>query len=258
MSKSKRDLRKTKMPGNWVRLGRPERERRRFAFSNETASFPSVEIFDRRSLWNVFGSNINVIEHDLNFRIRDHIRSLFSNNSRVVNVLDLGCGKGVALNDLKRLFGDRVRTFGQVAAVSPSEKYEGVDRLLVGSLTLPDKPLRLVRVNMGMNVELDKNMVFRARPIMDLIYSYFGTSYHSFLKLTVLEEVIKWLRPGGIAVIQFDCFSPNSLKFNDDVRFKNEIALLLRQYRINNFEFKRTGSDLWPTVLFFQKPVVKL
>ncbi len=236
-----------RVPFPWRRLGRSERTRKPNNYAREVSIFDGyVTARDIRATWGVFETGINNAKRILHFDIKRHVAALLSkDNVRVVNVLDLGCGKGVALNDLKRLFGDRVRTFGQVAAVTSNEKYDGVDRLLVGSLTLPEKPLKLVDKSKVVNVNLDKCRVFRPRPIMDLIYSTYGPAYHSFLRLTIFEEVIKWLRPGGIAVIHF------GTPYNR-LELKNELAVLMKQYGVKEWFIKKGG------ILYFEKPFVKI
>jgi ubiquinone/menaquinone biosynthesis C-methylase UbiE len=92
---------------------------------------------DRYKHWTSFYTKIIDIERTIGFPIRTII------NKRIVNfsekkpfkVLDLGCGGGVALGQLKTQFGAKIKTVGLVLEKTPGEKYKHVDRLLLDMQT---------------------------------------------------------------------------------------------------------------------------
>lgn len=88
----------------------------------------------------------------------------------------------------------------------------------------------------------------------DLIYSYFGAAHHSNLKVTAIEKVIKFLKPGGIAAIDLGVASGIKAEKIDKTTLK-EIRTLFAQNGIRKATFgKRAGI----TYVRFQKPFSKL
>ena len=229
---------KKSLPKHWQRTKRTEAEK-----------FPEMAIEDRKRLalarekdrtadWDYFGMSTLDVEKFLDAKLTDIIMERLRNrkSEKTVSVLDLGCGNGRALFELKRSFGEGIRTVGMVIEKSPNADYAGVDRLMKGPITeiIP-------------------------RESFDVIYSALGSVFHSRLPRTALENVVKWLKPGGTAILHL-------FRSTADDRIKlNEVVTVLRQNGIVKPELeeievmwpdRKTFDRIW--ILKFKKPKIHL
>ena len=119
----------------------------------------------------------------------------------VVDVLELGCGFGTALLDLRARYGRRARLFGMNRRARDGDAEamwrNGVERGLIvpdATLTVPLPTIAFADVADGLPFAADT---------FDVVYSqvawlYFGN------KVRVMQEVIRVLRDDGIAKIDAD------------------------------------------------------
>jgi SAM-dependent methyltransferase len=169
---------------------------RRRLKKEEATHRAEAEIMDQTSTknkqgWVRFGSPLSVVETNLHFGIRDFTRLKIRQlkGRRKYCVMELGCGPGDSLAELKTEFGVNVRTIGLVLKKTSGIKYNGVDKLLeedIHRLKLKESP--------------------------DFIYTHFGSLDKTALKRDALEKVIHWLRPGGTAVLHFGETTPEAMK----------------------------------------------
>ena len=183
---------------------------------------------DRGGGWLSFRTPLPIIEHVLGVKIGDRISRAIGSYSqrRPFKVLNVGCGAGTALAELKERFGNKIKTVGAVMEKTPGEKYKGVDRLLVGDIKSANP-----------------------RERYDLVYSYIGAVIHSGLKTTVLDRIISFLKPGGQAIINIG--GPGPLQ----EPLLNEMRTLLDKKGIRDYRFARSAAI--PT-LVFRKPLKRL
>ena len=119
---------------------------------------------------------------------------------RVVRVLELGCGFGVALLDLRARYGDRLEVFG----INRAPHDGGIDSML---LTLRDRGgrttdaverdlPRILYADIGSRLPFDDES-------FDLVFSQVAWLYFSN-KIGVVREVIRLLGIDGVAKIDAD------------------------------------------------------
>jgi SAM-dependent methyltransferase len=168
----------------------------------EAEAQKSYRELDRESRWGYFRTSLPNVENSLQFSITGWIESRIKNHTpqNPLKVLDLGCGAGTALGELKQRFRDRIRTVGQVLEKSPGEKYQGIDRLAEGSF--PQK---------------------RLHESFDLIFSHMGSTDYTKLQLHTIEETLKLLKPGGIAIVGLSSVSPLSERAIKTILMQNGI-----------------------------------
>lgn len=139
----------------------------------------TIKFIDRRGGHIFFRTTLKEIEREFSTSITRMIREKITGaKSRQVNVLDLGCGAGTALSQLKEIFGNKIKTTGVLLERKKAEKYRGIDNLIVGDAVL-----------------------IKLKEKFDVIYSHAGPFYSSAQKPALLHNVIQMLAPGGIAVI---------------------------------------------------------
>jgi len=215
---------KRKLPKGWARIGRPETKRSPERAEIEEIMAGEHRKKDKAGRWLYFTTPIWGVEEGLGARFSPIIRqAIRRNRSGKATVLDLGCGAGSALQDLKRQFGGSVKTVGQVLERTPGEKYGGVDRLIEGEIT------KIV-----------------PRESFDLIYSYSGSVRGTRLKQSTVEKVVGWLRPGGTAVIDIGLLGIIGEAEID------EIKTTLKVNGIKRWRFTKKGA------LAFRKPATGL
>lgn len=169
---------------------------------------------DRESRWGYFRTSLSNVENNLQFSITGWIESRIKNHTpqNPLKILDLGCGAGTVLGELKQIFGDRIRTVGQVLEKSPGEKYQGIDRIAEGPF--PQK---------------------RLHESFDIIFSHMGSIDYSRLPLQAIEETAKLLKHGGIAIVGLEANSPLS---------ERAIKTILMQNGIKNPEIYKTSKSI--------------
>ncbi|MDO8647188.1 MAG: class I SAM-dependent methyltransferase [Candidatus Diapherotrites archaeon] len=139
----------------------------------------SIRLMDRRGGHIFFRTTLKEIEREFSTSItRIVLEKLTGAKSRQVNVLDLGCGAGTALSQLKETFGSKIKTTGALFERKKSEKYWGIDNLIVGDAAL-----------------------IKPKERFDVIYSHAGPFYSSAQKTALVHNMIQMLAPGGTAVV---------------------------------------------------------
>ncbi|MCX6799109.1 MAG: class I SAM-dependent methyltransferase [Candidatus Diapherotrites archaeon] len=179
---------------------------------------------DQRKAWQYFRTPLDVIEKRLGVDISGMARALAEkrDGKSQVKILDLGCGRGTALAQLKQLLGASVKTVGVVEERTPKEGYSGVDRLLVGNM-----------------------LQLQPRETYDVIFSHMGAVHHTPLQTTAVERVIGWLKPEGTAALEVrHAFAEGSLVVQ-------EVLTVLAQNGIKDWKYK--GN-----VLVFKKPAPRV
>jgi SAM-dependent methyltransferase len=230
--RQKKAERKKMMPKYWARTFRPEEERNPAKFNLEERGVKTMKRTDQEIHWVMRSSGIkevqNFLNHSINFEIKERLKA-----KKKVFVLDLGCGSGRTLNDIKQLFGNRVHTTGQVLQKPKfnKESYTGVDRLLEGEL---------------------RNI--KPKNTFDIIYSHFGATAYTELKATAVEKIVQWLKPGGIAVLDFGGVGSSILTG----LYNKELLTILRQNGITPKKIKKTLILRRIKKIVFEKPVPKI
>lgn len=121
--------------------------------------------------------NIRQYEKNFNFRRNTFvklIREIIKRNGHA-SVMDVGCGEGVFLSQLKRRFKKNITTAG-VSLKRPSN----------------DKNIDVLRIQQAERPSFSKSF--------DLIFSVQMTSYSNH-RASVLKNIFRALKPGGIAFI---------------------------------------------------------
>ncbi|MCX6801936.1 MAG: class I SAM-dependent methyltransferase [Candidatus Diapherotrites archaeon] len=207
----------------WTRIGRSEAERFPAKAIGDRLRSAIAGFKDMDSHWDLWGASLGQVNDFCGFDIEAHIRERISNlkPGKIFKVLDAGCGPGSTLAEIKKKFGNRVKTVGLTVKRSFYSSYDGVDRLITGSIT---------EVN--------------PREQFDFIYSFSGAHLMTELKETSIQRTIGWLKPGGTAFITLplDRMEPDT--------FRN-IQTTLRANGI-----KETG--FYGIFFFFTKPERKL
>jgi len=223
---------KQKLPPFWRRVSRSEAERNRELREGE--AIDSIERVNtgRRGIWPCFRTPLNTIEERLGVNITGLVRALIEKNMPLfiekrggkspVKILDLGCGSGAALAQLKWAFGTGVKTTGIVEERTPNEVYSGVGRLLVGNM---------LRLQPGEKYEV--------------IFSHKGAVYHTPLQATAVERVIGWLKLGGTAALEMKHV------FTEGNPVVQEVLTVLAQNGIKDWKY--IGN-----MLVFRKPVPRI
>ncbi|MBN2126757.1 MAG: class I SAM-dependent methyltransferase [Candidatus Diapherotrites archaeon] len=208
----------------WKRIFHPEHKRNPEFYALKTKDLAQVEKCDSEGPWGIFYSDLDKVEDYLKFKIRTHISKRINNYSeeKPFKVFDLGCGAGVALNELKKKFGAKIRTVGLVlklpdSFLNKSQGLEKLDRLIEG---------RLAEIN--------------PRESFDLIYSHSGATVYESKRLESVQKIIGWLRPGGVAILEIS-------------KINNELKTLLMQNGIKKYSFRKRIGFRNP-VLEFKKP----
>ncbi len=135
VKRAKKKARKKALRGiGWQRLGKPEAERRPGKARIKRENVEKLREWDRARKWPCFGDGLREVERNLGVRISEIVKKRVSAlpKGKKLSVMEAGCGPGKALEKLKQLFGERVRTVGLVLEKSPGEAYKGVDRLVEG------------------------------------------------------------------------------------------------------------------------------
>ena len=219
-----RASREKKRPEFWKRVLKPEAERdERRGWAEGVKGRRRVDE-DRRGAWKYFRTPLNAIEKRLGVDISGLARALAEKRGgkSQVKVLDLGCGNGIALAQLKKEFGASVKTVGVVEERTPKETYSGVDRLLVGNM-----------------------LGLQPRESYDVIFSHMGAVHHTPLQTTAVERVIGWLKPGGTAALEM------RHAFAEGSPVVQEVLTVLAQNGIKDWKYK---GD----VLVFKKPAPRM
>ncbi len=228
--------RKGKLPAFWQRITRPESKRAGDRTRSEESKEERSREADRTRGWGTFHTKLRELKRETGFDILNAIKSGIGNftEDRPFKVFDLGCGGGIALGQLKKKFGTRIKTVGLVFERTPGQKYNHVDRLIIGNVKK-----------------------VQPKESYDLIYSFQGAIAHIEMKTTALERVIAWLKPGGTAVLDI-----GELHLQDSRL--GEIKTLLMQNGIKDYKldvlrtYRYSRSETPCRVLIFKKPVRKL
>ncbi|MFH1239617.1 MAG: class I SAM-dependent methyltransferase [Candidatus Diapherotrites archaeon] len=177
--------------------------------------------------WPAFRSELWKVEKNLQTNIVEYVQERISKFSEKTpfKVMDLGCGAGVALKELKGRHRKKIKTTGVVLRKTSGETYGGVDRLIEGDIN---------QIN--------------PREKYDLIFSNAGATFYTRLKTTAFERVISWLKPDGRAILEMGHMSEDTL---------NELKTLLMQNGIKNYELRK-DTAVGGIILDFIKPVPKL
>jgi len=227
--RAKKHARKNSL-SSWARIKRPEAKRKPIRAKVASDASELYKRMDLKGSWFIFGWSLKEVELGLDVGIsaitKKGVRGL--KKGEKYSVLDAGCGPGSALGDLKKSFGNRVRTVGLALKKTPGESYCGVDRLIEGRLTKVEP-----------------------REKFNLIYSYSGAHFFEELNLTAVEKTINWLKPGGIAVINID-ISNRGIPVSEVSQIKKEIKTVLKANGIKRWELKKDK------VLIFKKPKRKI
>jgi SAM-dependent methyltransferase len=215
-----------KLPKFWKRVSRPEVEQKP---SKKRSKSYWKRLADKdlpgKTRWPKVNSNLQGLMRELKFDIAEEVARRIKLGKNRVSVLDSGCGHGVALGELKDLFGDKVRTVGLTLQKSPDSTYRGVDRVVEN--------------------RIEKTVM---KESFDLVYSYIGAHFYTKQKITALKKTISWLKQGGKAVVDIG-IHPGPGPWEEEY---NELRTVLRANGITNWKFLR-GS-----VLYFEKPTIKL
>lgn len=137
----------------------------------------AIRFMDRRGGHIFFRTSLEEIEKEFRISITRIIQAKTKKQARV-NVLDLGCGAGTSLSQLKAIFGNKIKTTGVLLERKKTEKYSGIDKLIIGDAT-----------------------IIKPKEKYDVIYSHAGPFYSSAYKPALLQNIIQMLAPGGIAVV---------------------------------------------------------
>lgn len=149
---------------------------------SNTARYTATRNTQRPVEWFHYGSTIPQATARLNFNLHQFLREhVEKQKGNPLNVLDLGCGPGVALGEIKSHFGHKVQTTGITLIRDPQASYAGVDRVKVGKFE---------------DASFDQKF--------DLIYSVDGVTTHTLNKAAAVKKVITLLRPGGLAVLDLN------------------------------------------------------
>jgi len=228
-----------KLPDYWERIGRAEEAKHPGRLEKELNLLKAFKKGDREAKWNFFDTSIETLEKDLGAGIQGYISDRIHRHSKEnpFKVLDLGCGNAKALRQLKDRFKDRINVVGYNLAEPEDVSFEDLDRHLTGEITS-------VNPHEG----------------YDLIYSRKGAFNHTHLPITTLEKVVKWMKPGGIAILQRDNLNlerkSSQVGREEKMREYNEIKTSLRR---NGIDPKHAHITGWrKDVLVFQKPHRKL
>lgn len=180
--KIKKEQRRKKLPARWQRTFRPETVKHPDLEREERLSVDHNRKSDRKFSYAWGSSSLEKVQKELKFDISAHIKTAFASarftSSQPFKVIELGCGKGLALRSLKQQFGDRIKTVGLVLEKTPGFEYEGIDKLHTGELRY-----------------------LNPHEKYDFIYSEAGSIFNSAVKRTAIEKVIELLKPGGTAVV---------------------------------------------------------
>lgn len=119
----------------------------------------------------------------------------------VVRVLELGCGFGSVLLELRNRYGNRVEAFGLNRRPRDGDadamRRNGIERGLIGAETPPAEPLPTIVFG-----DVAEGLPFDDASI-DLVYSQVAWLYFGD-KIGVLREVCRVLRDDGLAKIDAD------------------------------------------------------
>ncbi|MCX6802738.1 MAG: class I SAM-dependent methyltransferase [Candidatus Diapherotrites archaeon] len=217
----------------WVRTGRPEKERAPWRVKKEKDYRESciAQDLDPNPKSYVVNNSISEIEKWSRVNIRGIIRTGIKKlgGKRPFAVLDLGCGQATAATQIKQEFQDNARVVGVTLEKVPGADYGGIDRLVKGNIH---------EVKIGGQ--------------FDLIYSWTGAVRHTYLTASAIEKVIGLLRPGGVAVIDIGRMEP---QFGWDKWRKQllEIETILKANGIRRMHYY-AKRDL----LVFSKPNIRL
>lgn len=125
---------------------------------------------------------------------------------RKVRLLEIGCGYGVVLAQLRRRFGDQVDLVGTNKVRSHGDRDTMVSAALVRGVFTPEE-IRSVRLPTIANCDVSDGLPFDAYSF-DLVVSQMCIQYLPD-KILFLREAARVLKAGGIAMIHtpLDCAS---------------------------------------------------
>ncbi len=210
------------LPKFWKRIFKPEAEIHKLR-----ANQHKISKRRREKGWYIRNSSIKEIESFFEFSISTNIKNEILKRKatgikRKVEVLDVGFGNGRALKDLKEQFKNDIKTTG--IALEKYGEYSGVDRKIFGDF---------LKVN--------------PKSKYDFIFSHYGATLHGKLRVTLIEKVVKLLKPEGTAILHLGAL---------DSFMKDEIETMLFQNglrRKKDYKIQRSLSE-WTNKIIIKKP----
>lgn len=144
---------------------------------------------------------------DLALRIGDVTAEIDRRLERrdVVRVLDLGCGYGTVLLELRQRYGSKVELHGQNRQAGDGDTEillrNGIERGLIAAGARPDPPLPIIsHADVACGLPFDDGRFDLV--VSQVAWLYFGD------KVAVLREVSRVLRDDGLAMIDADEIHP--------------------------------------------------
>lgn len=128
--------------------------------------------------WHVESTPLAVIETVFQKNFKQILKHQLTQSTEPAIVVDLGCGRGEALREIKRWGQKKVKTIGLTLEKIPTERYEGIDQLTTHSSDLK---------------------AFTGK--VNLLYSYFGATFHSNTREGWIRRCVNLLTSNGVAYV---------------------------------------------------------